>query len=169
MLSFQTLQNNVEKLYKNREKDDIEKILECKLVLLDTEASEFMNELEDHKYYKKNKKQNKSNQLEEFCDCIHAIYSIANMLNINLNIENNYSDITATDNILGTYRRLKLSIAKIDMKLALNNKIYCEQYLRLILIKLYKIAKAKGFTEEDIVISFVAVYTKNMIRANSDY
>jgi penicillin-binding protein 1A len=26
-----------------------------------------------------------------------------------------------------------------------------------------------GFTEEDIVISFVAVYTKNMIRANSDY
>ena len=57
MLRFQLLQNNVEKLYKNREKDDIEKILECKLVLLDTEASEFMNELEDHKYYKMNKKQ----------------------------------------------------------------------------------------------------------------
>ena len=28
MLRFQLLQNNVEKLYKNREKDDIEKILD---------------------------------------------------------------------------------------------------------------------------------------------
>ena len=73
MLRFQLLQNNVEKLYKNREKDDIEKILECKLVLLDTETSEFMNELEDHKYYKMNKKQSKRKQLEEFCDCIHLV------------------------------------------------------------------------------------------------
>ena len=61
MLRFQILQNNVEKLYKNREKDTFEKILECKLILLDTEVSEFMNELEDHKYYKLNKKQNKRN------------------------------------------------------------------------------------------------------------
>lgn len=167
MLSFQTLQNNVEKLYKNREKDDIEKILECKLVLLDTEASEFMNELEDHKYYKINKKQNKRKQLEEFCDCIHATYSIANMLDVKVDIA--YSEIVPAQSILMKYRSLKVSISRFSIKRALNSKIYCKNYLELIFAKLYSIAKAKGFTEEDIVISFVAVYTKNMIRANSDY
>ena len=167
MLRFQLLQNNVEKLYKNREKDDIEKILECKLVLLDTEASEFMNELEDHKYYKINKKQSKRKQLEEFCDCIHAVYSIANSLEIKLDC--NYDEIIKADDILKKYRSLKLSISRFSVNRALNSKIYSENYLRLILHKLYSLAKAKSFTEEDIVISFVAVYTKNMIRANSDY
>ena len=64
---------------------------------------------------------------------------------------------------------LKVSISRFSIKRALNSKIYCKNYLELIFAKLYSIAKAKGFTEEDIVISFVAVYTKNMIRANSDY
>ena len=61
MLKFQILQYNVERKYKKRENDSQENILESKLILLDTEVSEFMNELEDHKYYKKNKKQNSSN------------------------------------------------------------------------------------------------------------
>lgn len=167
MLRFQILQNNVEKLYKNREKDTFEKILECKLILLHTEVSEFMNELEDHKYYKLNKKQNKRKQLEEFCDCLHATYSIANMLNVNIDI--NYSDVVPAENILKKYRNLKASISRFSIKRALNSKIYCENYLKLIFNKLYSIAKSKGFTDEDIVLSYVAVYTKNMIRANSDY
>ena len=116
MLRFQLLQNNVEKLYKNREKDDIEKILECKLVLLDTEASEFMNELEDHKYYKMNKKQSKRKQLEEFCDCIHDAYSIANSLDVKVDID--YSEIVPAQSILMKYRSLKVSISRFSIKRA---------------------------------------------------
>ena len=71
--------------------------------------------------------------------------------------------------ILKKYRSLKLSISRFSATRALNSKVYSENYLRLILHKLYSIAKAKDFTEEDIVIAFVAVYTKNMIRATSDY
>ena len=167
MLKFQILQYNVERKYKKRENDSQENILESKLILLDTEVSEFMNELEDHKYYKMNKKQNKNKQLEEFCDCIHAVYSIANSLEIKLDC--NYDEIIKPDDILKKYRSLKLSISRFSVNRALNSKIYCENYLRLILHKLYSLAKAKDFTEEDIVIAFVAVYTKNMIRATSDY
>jgi dimeric dUTPase (all-alpha-NTP-PPase superfamily) len=126
-----------------------------------------MNELEDHKYYKMNKKQSKRKQLEEFCDCIHAAYSIANTLDVKVDID--YSEIVPAQSILMKYRSLKVSISRFSIKRALNSKIYCKNYLELIFAKLYSIAKAKGFTEEDIVISFVAVYTKNMIRANSDY
>lgn len=167
MLKFQILQYNVERKYKKRENDSQENILESKLILLDTEVSEFMNELEDHKYYKMNKKQNKNKQLEEFCDCIHAVYSIANSLEIKLDC--NYDEIYKADDILKKYRSLKLSISRFSATRALNSKVYSENYLRLILHKLYSIAKAKDFTEEDIVIAFVAVYTKNMIRATSDY
>lgn len=166
MLKFQVLQNNVEKIYKNREKDSIEKILICKLILLETEASEFMNEIEDHKYYKLNKKQNRTKQLEEFCDCIHAVYSIANMLELEL--EDSRNAYKAKD-VLVEYRKLKLTICRFNVNRALNNKTYAIHYLNSILTMLYSIAEAKEFSNDEIVIAFIYVYTKNMIRAKGDY
>ena len=46
-----------------------------KFLALKTELFELANEIESFKYWKKNK--NKTNQLEEACDVLHFILSIA--------------------------------------------------------------------------------------------
>lgn len=57
-------------------------LLKNKIIALDVELSEFMNEIESFKFWKINKGKDKA--LEEACDCLHFILSIANDLNVDL-------------------------------------------------------------------------------------
>lgn len=173
MKHLQTLQNKVEIIYKKRlEKLKVSEyeVLLSKVVLLDTELSEFMNEIEDHKLYKLNKKHDKTKQLEELCDCIHVICSIANMLDLQMKGVNNYNnEIVKSKNVLETYKKTKERINVINIARALDNKEYITFMLERILFGILSIAKAKEFTHDEIITAFVAVYTKNRIRANGDY
>jgi dimeric dUTPase (all-alpha-NTP-PPase superfamily) len=56
--------------------------INSKIVGLYSEIGEFCNELESHKYWKKNKKTNKDKVLEEFADILFFYISIANEINI---------------------------------------------------------------------------------------
>lgn len=168
MKNLQALQNNVEKIYKRKQGNiSIYALLLKKIILLETEASEFMNELEEHKYYKQNKKADKDKQKEEFCDCIHALLSIANTVEVEL--ESQWNEAKKVENILVGYMDLKKKIVGLNIKALVDNKDYAIYALEDILRDLYCIAKNIGYTEEDVLIGFVAVYTKNMMRANSDY
>lgn len=173
MKHLQTLQKNVEVIYQKR-LDRLEfgreEILLSKVVLLDTELSEFMNEIEDHKLYKLNKKSNKTSQLEELCDCIHVICSIANMLDIQLREFDVYSNaVKEAKDIMTTYKKVKTRVNSINIGRAFDCKEYITFALEQILGDVLSIAIAKDFTQAEILTAFVAVYTKNMIRAKGNY
>ena len=92
MRSFFTLEelNTMLHLQKNldikvRDNNDIDQdkdlILE-KFLAIKTEIFELANEIESFKYWKKNK--GKTNQLEEACDVLHFVLSIANEKDVEL-------------------------------------------------------------------------------------
>ena len=70
------LQNNLDIRVKNENDIPMDANLSIeKFLALKTELFELANEIESFKYWKKNK--NKTNQLEEACDVLHFIMSIA--------------------------------------------------------------------------------------------
>lgn len=56
-----------------------------KVIALDVEVAEFMNNIESFKHWKKNK--GKDNIIEEGIDCLHFILSLANDLNHKLKVD----------------------------------------------------------------------------------
>ncbi|MGL5718060.1 MAG: dUTP diphosphatase [Paraclostridium sp.] len=171
MKHLQVLQNNVELIYLKRlDKLNIsnEELLLSKIVLLDTELGEYMNEIEAHKLYKLNKKDNRTRELEELCDCVHVVCSISNMLGIEMQSLEEYIQLD-TDNIMITYKKVKKSINSIDIDRALREKAYIEKIISCILSDILAIAKFREVSKSDLLTAFVAVYTKNMIRAKGNY
>ena len=70
------LQNNLDIRVKNENDIPMDANLSIeKFLALKTELFELANEIESFKYWKKSK--NKTNQLEEACDVLHFILSIA--------------------------------------------------------------------------------------------
>ena len=70
------LQNNLDIRVKNENDIPMDANLSIeKFLALKTELFELANEIESFKYWKKNK--NKTNQLEEACDVLHFVMSIA--------------------------------------------------------------------------------------------
>ena len=70
------LQNNLDIRVKNENNIPMDANLSIeKFLALKTELFELANEIESFKYWKKNK--NKTNQLEEACDVLHFVMSIA--------------------------------------------------------------------------------------------
>lgn len=70
------LQNNLDIRIKNENDIPMDANLNIeKFLALKTELFELANEIESFKYWKKNK--NKTNQLEEACDVLHFVMSIA--------------------------------------------------------------------------------------------
>ena len=70
------LQNNLDIKVKNENDIPMDANLSIeKFLALKTELFELANEIESFKYWKKNK--NKTNQLEEACDVLHFVMSIA--------------------------------------------------------------------------------------------
>ena len=77
------LQNNLDIRVKNENDIPMDANLSIeKFLALKTELFELANEIESFKYWKKNK--NKTNQLEEACDVLHFVISIAIDNNVEL-------------------------------------------------------------------------------------
>ena len=104
---------------------------------------------------------------EELCDCMHVVCSIANTLGVSLKSE--FDSIEASEDFITDYWNLKRYITNVELDEFMENKTYVDIYLSKVLKELYKLAKNVKFTYEEIVTAYVAVYTKNMIRATRGY
>lgn len=143
--------------------------LKEKVVALDVELSEFANEIEFFKYWKVNKGKGKDKIIEEACDCLHFILSIANTVKAELNYIDMYiKGETLTD----MYLCIKSFLFK--------DFLYCgyqyneidkeaEEVIDIIFNILIKMIKTVGFTYEDLIKEYDRKYEINIQRQKEGY
>lgn len=163
MINFKELQKKQEVLdnfiYKENGITYVSYIELDKIIALDIELSEFMNEVKSFKYWKKNKDIDRVKVLEEASDCLHFILSLANDNNIDLS--------------------LNVSLFNIDINKCFSHikkyiwyDIYLGEewgYLKLILKRLINILIQLDFTYEDLIQSYNNKYEINIKRQREGY
>lgn len=152
-------------IYESNNINDIESLYDDKIIALDVELSEFMNEVKTFKYWKKNKVMDSNKVIEEACDCLHFILSIANDKEV----------------ILGEKRILKLFESIHDLNFLyictkdilwriIYSQVQCDAFnLQLLLELLIHILKELGFTYEDLIKEYDRKYEINIQRQREGY
>jgi dimeric dUTPase (all-alpha-NTP-PPase superfamily) len=140
------------------EEISLEGIIQSKIIALDIEISEFANEIEFFKYWKKNK--GKENMLEELADCVAFILTIANSYKYVLKIDMDKLDISHDLN--NTYMFIKSSLTTFY-------KHRGAAALLNILQGLFKIAKTLGITYEEIEEAYIRKSEINIQRQEMSY
>lgn len=126
-----------------------------KIIALDVELSEFANELEFFKYWRKNKGKDKA--LEEACDCLHFILSIANDL-----------DVELTDTHYKVPYSLKdISYSYINLKNQVNRKFRFD--INSIFNYFLNMLELAGLDFDDLVKEYHRKYEINIQRQNKGY
>lgn len=138
-----------------------------KIIALDVELSEFVNELEFFKYWRKNK--GKENALEEACDCLHFILSLANTVKVELKYVKTPLDY---DNLKEDYLTIKsLLITDFTSCVTSNGKAKKEAFIiiNMIFNILIEMVRKVGFTYEDLIKEYDRKYEINIQRQKEGY
>lgn len=158
-------------IYESNNITDVGDIFYNKIIALDVELGEFINEVESFKYWKKMPKWKKFltyfkykksdwKALEEACDCLHFILSLAN----DMEVELKYMEaMKMSRDINLLYRYIKATLWK---------EIYIEddeKSLNKILSLLIGIIKELGFTYEDLIKEYDRKYEINIQRQREGY
>lgn len=139
-------------------------LFENKVIALDVELSEFMNNLETFKHWKINK--GKPNALEEACDCLHFILSIANDIIHTLKLP----VVRMTKSELSTDIKTNMQYVNIKKKLFMDVLGYEDgKALDIILNRLVKMLRYHGYTWEDLTKEYDRKYEINIQRQNEGY
>ena len=143
--------------------------LKEKIIALDVELSEFANEIEFFKYWKVNKGKNKI--LEEACDCLHFILSIANALKVNLDefvdIENIKNEKLFCYSVENIYIATKLYL--LEDVLDCEGTYSREEATCIIFENLVMMILKIGFTYEDLIKEYDRKYEINIQRQKEGY
>ena len=147
-------------IYESNNIVDTGDIFYDKLTALDVELSEFINEVKSFKYWKKNKIMDKNKTIEEACDCLHFMLSLANDMEVELKyIE--AMKIAKDVNLL--YRFIKATLWK-DLYLDDNS-----ESINKIFSLLIGLIKELGFTYKDLTKEYDRKYEINIQRQKEGY
>lgn len=138
-----------------------------KIIALDVELSEFANEIEFFKYWKVNKGKDKI--LEEACDCLHFMLSIANTVKTELNYVDMYLE---GETLMDMYLCIKCFLFEdIASYVCTNEKVdeETEEAINITFNILIKMVKEAGFTYEDLIKEYDRKYEINIQRQKEGY
>ena len=134
-----------------------------KFLALKTELYEFINELESFKYWKKNK--GKDHILEEACDTLHFILSLAIDKEVDMNIEEKEIKELGEVDKIETNELLAMSDFLISDCMIDNDWIALKLVLTIILIVLRRV----GFDKEDLYNAYIEKNKVNHQRQDNNY
>ena len=134
-----------------------------KFLALKTELYEFINELESFKYWKKNK--GKDHILEEACDTLHFILSLAIDKEVDMNIEEKEIKELGEVDKIETNELLAMSDFLISDCMIDNDWIALKLVLTIILIVLRRV----GFDKEDLYNAYIEKNKVNHERQDNNY
>ena len=134
-----------------------------KFLALKTELYEFINELESFKYWKKNK--GKDHILEEACDTLHFILSLAIDKEVDMNIEEKEIKELGEVDKIETNELLAMSDFLISDCMIDNDWIVLKSVLMIILIVLRRV----GFDKEDLYNAYIEKNKVNHQRQDNNY
>ena len=134
-----------------------------KFLALKTELYEFINELESFKYWKKNK--GKDHILEEACDTLHFILSLAIDKEVDMNIEEKEIKELGEVDKIETNELLAMSDFLISDCMIDNDWIVLKSVLMIILIVLRRV----GFDKEDLYNAYIEKNKVNHERQDNNY
>ena len=110
MKELQMKQNRLDKFVcENNNIENPGDLVLNKITALDVEFGELANEIQFFKHWKKNKLIDKAKVIEEACDCLHFILSLANDNDVNLQV---MAYGTFTREIDTLYRYIKATLWK---------------------------------------------------------
>lgn len=134
-----------------------------KFLALKTELFEFVNELESFKYWKKNK--GKSHILEEACDTLHFIFSIA----IDKEVEIAQSKKEIKD--LGELNKIETNELLGIMDCIISDCMMSQDWedLSALLMILTIVLDRHGFTSEDLYNAYIEKNKVNHQRQDNNY
>ena len=134
-----------------------------KFLALKTELYEFINELESFKYWKKNK--GKDHILEEACDTLHFILSLAIDKEVDMNIEEKEIKELGEVDKIETNELLAMSDFLISDCMIDNDWIALKPVLTIMLIVLKRV----GFDKEDLYNAYIEKNKVNHQRQDNNY
>ena len=134
-----------------------------KFLALKTELYEFINELESFKYWKKNK--GKDHILEEACDTLHFILSLAIDKEVDMNIEEKEIKELGEVDKIETNELLAMSDFLISDCMIDNDWIALKLVLTIMLIVLRRV----GFDKEDLYNAYIEKNKVNHQRQDNNY
>lgn len=134
-----------------------------KFLALKTELYEFINELESFKYWKKNK--GKDHILEEACDTLHFILSLAIDKEVDINIEEKEIKELGEVDKIETNELLAMSDFLISDCMIDNDWISLKAVLMIMLIVLKRV----GFDKEDLYNAYIEKNKVNHERQDNNY
>lgn len=134
-----------------------------KFLALKTELYEFINELESFKYWKKNK--GKDHILEEACDTLHFILSLAIDKEVDMNIEEKEIKELGEVDKIETNELLAMSDFLISDCMIDNDWIALKLVLTIMLIVLKRV----GFDKEDLYNAYIEKNKVNHERQDNNY
>ena len=134
-----------------------------KFLALKTELYELINELESFKYWKKNK--GKDHILEEACDTLHFILSLAIDKEVDMNIEEKEIKELGEVDKIETNELLAMSDFLISDCMIDNDWIALKLVLTIILIVLRRV----GFDKEDLYNAYIEKNKVNHQRQDNNY
>lgn len=134
-----------------------------KFLALKTELYEFINELESFKYWKKNK--GKDHILEEACDTLHFILSLAIDKEVDMNIEEKEIKELGEVDKIETNELLAMSDFLISDCMIDNDWIALKLVLTIMLIVLKRV----GFDKEDLYNAYIEKNKVNHQRQDNNY
>lgn len=132
-----------------------------KITALDVEFGELANEIQFFKHWKKNKLIDKSKVIEEACDCLHFILSLANDNGVNLQV---MAYGTFTREIDTLYRYIKATLWK---DIYLDDNWECG--LKRVLMLLVAMIEELEFTYSDLIKEYDRKYEINIKRQKEGY
>lgn len=157
------LQNELDtRIRKNNDIDQNTDLNLEKYIALKTELFEFVNEVESFKYWKKNK--GKKHILEEACDTLHFIMSLA----IDNNVEIELKEDVLKDFDVNKYDMNDL----IGLTDAMMSDCYIEQDwkdLEIVLMFLCVMLNKCGFDANDLYNSYISKNKVNHERQDNNY
>lgn len=151
-----------EYIRKNNDIHEEQDLIKEKFLALKTELFEFVNEIESFKYWKKNK--GKEHILEEACDTLHFIFSIA--IDTDTKIEQNEKIVELMD--IDNYELNELLIMMDDIISEAFFTGCWESLLGILVILSITLAKC-GFTTDDLYNSYVEKNKVNVQRQQENY
>ena len=161
MKGLQNKQLELDKfIYESNNIVDTGDIYYDKIVALDVELGEFINEVKTFKYWKKNKVMDSNKVIEEACDCLHFILSLANDMEIELKY---IEAMKMAKDVNLLYRFIKATLWK---------DIYLDdesESMNKVLSLLIGIIKELGFTYEDLIKEYDRKYEINIQRQREGY
>ena len=134
-----------------------------KYIALKTELFEFVNEIESFKYWKKNK--GKDHILEEACDTLHFIFSLAIDKDIDMNIEEKEIKEIGEINKIETNELLAMTDFIISDCMIDNDWTALKLALTIMIV----ILERYGFTKEDLYNAYIEKNKVNHQRQENNY